>query len=205
MNSLLSERVLNTPQRLVLDPPLSDAEFDRFCGENEVVRTERTCEGVIVMSPQAGLLTGDASSEIIMQLRDWWKTHRRGRVVGSNTHFVLPDSSIKSPSAAYVAPEQLQGLTRDILTGKVLICPAFVIELLSETDSISETQRKMLEWQKNRTLLGWLIDPIERVVHVYAAGCEPYIFRAMHLAGKEPVDGFVLDLSEVYRCFDVNQ
>lgn len=203
MHSLLFERALKHPQRFVLDPPFSNVEFDRFCDENEGVRIERTYDGVIVMNPQAGLLTGDAHSEINAQLRRWWKTHRRGRVVGSSTHFVLPDSSIKSPDAAYIAVEQLQELSRDVLADKVPICPAFVIELLSETDRVSESQRKMLEWQTNGTLLGWLIDPDERTVHVYTAGYEPHVFRGMQLAGNPPVDGFILDLSEIYRCFNV--
>jgi Uma2 family endonuclease len=203
MSSLISERALNSPQKLVLYPPITDEEFDRLCAENEGVRIERTSEGAIFMNPPTVFLTGNGNAEIITQLQNWWKSHRCGRVIDSNTHFVLPDTSIKSPDAAYISPEQLKGLTLAELSGKAPFCPVFVVELLSETDSYSEVRNKMLEWQKNGTLLGWLIDPYKRVVHISAAGCEPRTFHESHLAGEGPVAGFVLDLSEVYHCYEV--
>lgn len=203
MSSVLTERVLTAPQTLILDPPMSDEEFDRLCRENKALRIERTREGVIVMNPPTGFLSGDANAEIIHQLRSWWHTHRRGRVVESNTMLKLPDGTIQSPDAAYVAPEQLDGLTREALNGVAPICPVFVIELLSQSDRVEGAKRKMLDWQKNGAALGWLIDPYRKAVHVYAAGQAPLITTATTLTGSGPVEGFALNLEEVYRCFEV--
>ena len=47
------------------------------------------------------------------------------------------------------------------------ICPDFVVELRSESDSFASLHRKMLEYIANGASLGWLIDPLKRRVYVY--------------------------------------
>jgi len=47
------------------------------------------------------------------------------------------------------------------------LTPAFVIELLSASDSLAEVKRKMEAWISNGAKLGWLIDPYSRNVLVY--------------------------------------
>jgi len=82
---------------------MSDEEFEAFCMRNEDVRIERTREGAIRMNPPTGLLTDDGNAEIIHRLRSWWDTHHRGRVLGSNAGFFLPDGSMLSPDASYLS------------------------------------------------------------------------------------------------------
>ncbi len=127
---------------MVLDPPLTDAEFEALCAANDLVHFERTREGEILMHPPAGGFTSQGNAEIVSQLRSWWKTHRRGRVYDSNAGFYLPDGSMLSPDAAYVLPEKLKGLTKDELTGFPRLCPDFVVELFSKSDSMAETKEK---------------------------------------------------------------
>ena len=43
--------------------------------------------------------------------------------------------------------------------GFIPLCPDFVIELRSRTDTVSELQAKMQEYLDNGAQLGWLIDP----------------------------------------------
>jgi Uma2 family endonuclease len=133
---------------------LTDAEFEALCRDNDNVQIERTREGVIRMNPPAGGLTGDGNAEIIRQLRNWWMVHRRGRVFDSNTGFYLPDSSMLSRDAAYVGANKLKGLTRTQLTGFPRLCPDFVIELLSESDSLARAKSKMELWIENGATLG---------------------------------------------------
>ena len=115
------------------------------------------------MHPPTGLLTGAGNSEINRQFRSWWDAHTKGRVLDSNTGFFLPDGSMLSRDAANVTAEQLKGVTRKQLTGFPRVCPAFVIELLSASDSLAETSEKMHRWIANGAQLGWLIDPIGRL------------------------------------------
>jgi Uma2 family endonuclease len=191
------------PRSAVLDPPLTDAELVALCIASEWFRLERSREGKILMHPPTGGLTSNGNAEISYQLLLWWKTHRRGRVFDSNGTFFLADSSMLSPDASYVLPNKLKGLTKDELTGFPRLCPDFVIELLSISDNLPKVQEKMERWIENGATLGWLIDPYEKKVHVYVPGSKPSIAFGNAVRGQGPVEGFTLDLDEVWRCYEV--
>jgi len=124
-------------------------------------------------------------------------------VFDSNAGFFLPDGSMQSPDASYVLPEQLEGITRKQMTGILRLCPAFVVELLSASDSLTETKRKMERWIANGAQLGWLVDPYEEQVFIYQAGSKPRRFSSRTLVGGGPVEGFSLELWKVWRCYQV--
>lgn len=203
MSTLLRVDPESLPRNLVLDPPLTDAEFEAFCRNNENVQLERTKEGVIRMNPPVGGLTGDGNAEIIRQLRNWWMGHRQGRVFDSNTGFYLPDSSMLSPDAAYIGSERLKGVTKAELTGFPRLCPDFLIELLSESDSVAKAKNKMDLWIDNGASLGWLVRPYEQKVYVYQPGLKVSAVSGKSVSGVGPVKGFTLNLEEVWRCYDV--
>ena len=192
-----------TPRSAVFDPPLTDAELEALTVASEWFRLERSREGTILMHPPAGGLTSDGESEIVSQLRIWWKTHRQGRVFGSNGTFFLADSSMLSPDASYVLPNKLKGLTKGELTGFLRLCPDFVIKLLSISDSLPKAREKMQRWIENGATLGWLIDPYKKKVYVYTPGSEVAIEYGNTVRGHGPVVGFTLDLAELWRCFEV--
>ena len=77
-----------------------------------------------------------------------------------------------NPDAAYVLPQKLGGLTKDDLTGFPYLCPDFVVELLSLSDSVPKAKQKMERWIENGVSLGWLIDPDKKTVYVYEPGRE---------------------------------
>jgi Uma2 family endonuclease len=190
------------PRSLVLNPPLTDAEFEALCAANDLVHFERTREGEILMHPPAGGFTSGGNAEIIAQLHSWWKIHRRGRLFDSSGGFFLPDSSMLNPDASYVLPHKLNGLTRDELTGFPRLCPDFVVELLSRSDSVPN-QQKMERWIENGAALGWLIDPYKKKVYVYEPGREAAAVSGNAVHGKGPVEGFTLDLDELWRCYEI--
>ena len=190
---------------LVLDPPLTDEEFEQLCLADTFFQFERTREGQIVMNPPAAGYTGDGNREIIYQLSAWWRQHRRGRAFDSNTGFYLPDNSMLSPDAAYVRPERLRGATRDGGNHFLRLCPNFVIELLSACDRLKKTQDKMAEWIANGAELAWLVDPYKRQVHVYEPGKENRVETGLSIAGTGPVEGFTLDLAEVWSRYEPDE
>lgn len=191
------------PRSVVLDPPLTDAELEALAIASDWFSLERTREGKILMHPPTGLLTSGGNAEINFQLYSWWKTHRLGRVLDSNGTFFLADGSMLSPDASYVLPSKLKGLTKDKLTGFPRLCPDFVVELLSVSDSLPKAQEKMERWIENGATLGWLIDPYKKKVYVYVSGSEPAIESGNAVRGQGPVEGFTLDLDEVWRCYEV--
>ncbi len=192
-----------TARIMVLDPPLTDAEFEALCFANDLVRFERTREGEILMNPPAGGFTSEGNAEVTSQLRSWWKTHRRGRMYDSSGGFFLPDGSMLNPDASYVLPKKLKKLTKDDLTGFPRLCPDFVVELLSVSDSLPKAKQKMERWLENGVSLGWMIDPYKKKVYVYEPGREISVVSGKAILGSGPVEGFVLDLDELWRCYEM--
>jgi Uma2 family endonuclease len=192
-----------TPRSLVLDPPLTDAELEALCAASDWFSFERTREGEILMHPPAGGFTSDGNAEIVSQLRSWWKTHRRGRVFDSSGGFFLPDGSMLNPDASYVLPQTLRGVDKEQLTGFPRLCPDFVVELLSISDSLSKAQQKMERWIENGAALGWLIDPYKKKVYVYQPEREAAAVSGNAIQGQGPVEGFALDLDELWRCYEI--
>lgn len=191
------------PRSLVIDPPMSDAELEALCLRSDNVQIERTSEGVIRMHAPAGGFTGNGNSEVIRQLGNWCVKRRRGRIYDSNTGFFLPDGSLLCPDAAYVLPEQLKGLTKGELARMPRLCPAFVVELLSQSDSLAETRKKMETWVANGARLAWLVDPYRLCVEVYSPGAAAVTVSSALVPGSGPVEGFVLDAARVWSCYEV--
>ena len=75
MSTLPSFDVHTLPRKLVVDPPMSDAELEAFCLENDWVQVERTREGVIRMNPPTEGETSSANGEITGRLFAWWSEH----------------------------------------------------------------------------------------------------------------------------------
>ena len=190
------------PRVLILDPPVSDAEFETLCRQNDGVRLERTREGAVRVNPPAGGWTSSGNQEISQQLGTWWATHERGRVFDSSGGFRLPDGSTLSPDAAYLSEERLHALPKGALRGFPRVCPDFVIELLSESDTVAALQAKMDDWIANGAQLAWLIDPYRREAWVYRPGMDAERIASETLAGDGPVDGFELNLGRVWKRFE---
>ena len=190
------------PRSIVWDEPVSDLQLETLCAANDALQFERTKEGDIRVNPPTALTTSDGNSEINQQLRLWWKTHRRGKVADSNGGFYLKDGSMLSPDAAYLTPKALKTVpAKEMKKGFPHVCPDFVIELLSASDSLQETQQKMEDWVANGASLGWLIQPAKRRVFVYSPTETPVIVTGDSIQGSGPVEGFTLDLAEVWSCY----
>lgn len=180
-------------------PRLSDEEFLEFCAEHEDLRVESNENGELELMPGTGPDTGDRNAEITHQLRAWAKRDARGRTYDSSTLFILPNGARRSPDAAWVARERIAALPAAQRGHLWRLCPDFVVELRSPSDRLALVDSKMREWIANGVKLGWLIDTEGRNVIIYRPEREPEVLaNPASIAGDGPVDGFVLDLKEVY-------
>ena len=59
----------------------------------------------------------------------------------------------------------------------------------------------MEQWIGNGARVAWLVDLYQRQVTVYTAGGQSVYLDAF--TGTGPVQGFVLNLANVWRCFEV--
>jgi Uma2 family endonuclease len=171
----------NSTVRIDPERRLSLEEFFDFCQANEGCRIERAADGQIEILPPVDIDSGDENAEIIAQLRIWAKRDGRGAGFDSNTGFMLPNGATRSPDAAWVSRAAREGLSPEERKTFPRLCPEFVIELVSLSDSLPHLKRKMREWIENGAQLAWLIDPRSRTAWITAP-------TAIHECCRIPID-----------------
>lgn len=180
--------------------PMTDEEFVAFCEQYDDCSIECTAEGEIVIMPPTYSRTGERNSEIVFQLMMWAKKDGRGRANLPSAGFRLPNGARRSPDASWTRKDRIAGLPKEQRERFYRLCPDFVVELRSSTDRISRLKNKMEEYIANGAELGWLIDPKEQTVWIYRPGraAEPVV-NPERIAGEGPVEGFSLDLAEIWE------
>jgi len=197
MNVALPE--MDQSVRLRFQRPMTDEELMRFCAANEMVRVERDANGELILMSPTGTGTGRINSELNFQLAAWARETNSGVTFDSNAGFTLPDGSMRSPDAAWIAWPRWNALTKEEQERFAPICPEFVIELRSPSDSLPELQAKMRLWVANGAEVAWLVDPARKTVEVYRPGREAEVVAGgSAVEGAGPVAGFVLELGRVW-------
>jgi len=178
---------------------ITDEEFFKFCQLNRDLRIERTSDGEILIMPPTGGNTGRRNSALTRRVDSWAEKDGTGVSFDSSTAFTLPNGAIRSPDAAWVNRSRWDALTKQQREEFPPLCPDFVVELRSPTDSVRTLHAKMQEYVASGALLGWLIDPIEKKVHVYRPNAEVVCLNNPKTASGDPVlPGFVLDLEKLW-------
>jgi Uma2 family endonuclease len=183
-------------------PPLAQLTDERFyelCQANRDLKFERSAKGeLIIMSPTGGE-TGKINSDINADLNLWNRQTHLGVVFDSSTGFKLPNGSDRSPDAAWISLEKWNKLLPEQQEQFIPLCPDFVIELRSPSDSLQTLQNKMQEYIDNGTSLGWLINRKERQVEIYRSGQEKEVLDSPNsLSGEEILPGFILNVAMIW-------
>ncbi len=163
-----------TSLTLTLKPvySLSNDQFQQLCLANPELKLERTCAGeLVIMSPTGGE-TGRQNSQLNFQVQLWNQQYQLGEVFDSSTGFILPNGATRSPDVAWVEKFRWEALTPEQREKFLPLCPDFVIELVSPSDSIQKARQKMEEYQENGCGLGWLINRQENQIEIYCPNCE---------------------------------
>jgi Uma2 family endonuclease len=118
----------------------------------------------------------------------------------SNGGLELPDSSIKAADAAWILLERWRRLSKNERASFAPICPDFVSELRSASDSMSALRQRMALYLDNGVRLGWLIDPYARRVEIFRAGREvEVLLDPATVSGDDVLPGFVLELGPIFN------
>lgn len=175
---------------------LTDEQFFHLCQANENLQIERTAKGeLLIMSPVGGL-SGSQEADLISQLWLWNRETQLGKVFSSSTIFRLPNGGDRAPDAAWIQLERWNNLTQQQQESFPPICPDFVIELRSRTDTIIPLQEKMQEYLDSGLKLGWLINPQQQEVEIYRHNKAVEVAKfPITLSGETVLPGFSLDLN----------
>jgi len=174
---------------------MTDEQFFQLCQDNRDLRFERNADGGLIIMPPTGGETGNRNAGITAQLWLWNEQSQLGLVFDSSTGFKLPNGADRSPDASWILKERWEQLTSAERKQFLPLCPDFVIELLSPSDSLKVTQEKMAEYRDHGTRLGWLIIPASGQVEIYRPGQEVEVLENPdQLSGETVLPGFILNL-----------
>lgn len=178
---------------------ITEEEFFDFCMLNKDWDIERTKEGEIIIMPPTGGESGHSNFTLIGELAHWAKKDGTGLGFDSSTNFVLPNKAVRGPDLAWIKRERWEALKPEERRSFPPICPDFVVELRSPSDSLKVLKEKMDEYIANGALLGWLIDPLQKKVYIYRPDAEVECLEdPASISGDPILSGFKLDLQSIW-------
>lgn len=190
--------MVNIPTTITLK--ISHDQFLDLALANRDLQLERNATGELIIMPPTGSYTGKINFDIAGQLWFWNRQTKLGEAFDSSTGFHLPNGSDRSPDAAWIKQEKWDTLSLEQKESFAPICPDFVLELRSQTDSLEKLQSKMREYIENGASLGWLIDQKNQRVEIYRPGKDVEILEhPTSLSGEDILPGFILDLTELWK------
>ncbi len=190
---------LPLPLTLRLPVPMTNEELLKFSREHRIYRMERNAAGELEIMSPVNTEGGKWEAYVIIELGVWNRAHE-GYVYSSNAGFTLPDTSIRSSDASWISEAKWQSLSAEERRGFAAICPEFLVEIVSESDSRKKVQAKMDLWMDNGAALAWLIDPAEGEVLIYRTGAEPErLERPDWVEADSVVTGFRLETARMWQ------
>jgi Uma2 family endonuclease len=179
---------------------MTDEQFYQLCRHNPDLKFERNAKGdLIIMAPTGGG-TGQCNANITADLVIWNRQTKLGVVFDSSTGFKLPNGADRSPDVAWVQQDRWNALTAEQQEKFPPLCPDFVLELLSPSDTLQDIQAKMQEYIDNGARLGWLISPKARWVEIYRPGQPVEIQESpLSLSGEAVLPGLVFNLDSIWQ------
>ena len=179
---------------------LTSEQFYQLCEENPDLRLERNANGELIVMPPTGGETGKTNSKFNLQIGLWNEQTELGEAFDSSTGFTLPNKADRSPDASWVEKSRWSALTPEQREKFIPLCPDFVLELVSPSDSLKKSQEKMQEYMENGCRLGWLINRKKREVEIYRPGQDVEVLQSpLTLSGENVLPGFVLNLQKIWN------
>ena len=187
------------PHLIGLTRPVTHQEFEELCRDYPDLRLELTSSGELIVMPPTGFGTGKRTLDLTTQFGNWVKKDGTGIGFGTDTGYTLPNSAIRAPDASWITREKWESLSAYERERFAHVCPDFVIELRSRSDSLRMLFEKMEEYIANGATLGWLIDPQNRRVYVYRAGEQVVVLENPPVVSGDPfLRGFELQMDEIW-------
>lgn len=145
----------------------TDRQLHAVDAANEDLRIGMNADGDFEIMPPPFPETSRMNMDINAQLWIWARKNKSGVVFESSAKFTLPNGAKRMPDAAWILTDRYYSFS-EIERAKSFtrVAPDVVIELGSASDRLPILRKKMEEYIENGVRLAWLIDPIEKLVHI---------------------------------------
>ena len=171
-----------------------------LCELNEGWEFETTAAGELVIMPGTGLDNSERAAEVLVDVGNWRRAGGSGRIGGEAGMAHLPGGVLRAPDVSWTSDERMAQRPEDYEGVLIPVCPDFVVEIRSRSDSVSRQQDKMEQWMSYGARLGWLIDAYDEKVWIYREGQdEPEeLEKPDSLSGEDVLVGLVVDLARIW-------
>jgi Uma2 family endonuclease len=189
---------LEMPVALRPSAPVSDDDLMRFSSRNPY-KIERNKEGEITIMTPVGGIGSTHERYITLELGIWTRKDGTGIDFSPSAGFKLPDGSCLQPDASWISLDRWNALTPEQQEGFPPLCPDFIVEVRSKSDSRRILEAKMQSWIDNGAKFAWLVDPIATNVTIYRPG-QPSetLERPEAVRGEGPIATFELPCSPLW-------
>ena len=143
------------------------------------------------------------ATALAAMLRAFVKPRNLGIVSGPDGMLRLFPGLVRIPDVAFASWDRIPG--RKIPLEPIPdLSPELVVEVLSQSNTEAEMQRKLREYFDSGVRLVWLIDPRQRLVRVFSDGMLTATLTAGDaLTADDILSGFRLPLEELFSELDV--
>lgn len=179
---------------------LTEQAFLELCELNEGWNFEASAAGELVIMPGAGRENSKRAAEVLADVVLWSRTGGEGESHPGDGMVRHPDGAMRSPDVAWISPERVNQRQEGYDGLLIPVCPDFVVEIRSRSDSVARQQDKMEQWMAYGARLGWLIDAYNDKVWIYREGQdEPEeLNRPAELSGENVLPGLIVDMARIW-------
>lgn len=184
------------PERIRMRPPPGTATEDDVLAVH--ASEKRLCElvdGVLVEKP-TGYDESRLAAELIYALVDFLRRHNLGTAAGADGMMRLLSGLVRIPDVSFVSWEHLPESYGAIPP----VAPDLAVEVLSESNTPREMERKLREYFEAGTQLVWHVDPKSRTVAVYTSPDQLIVLdESQTLDGGTVLPGLEIPLRELFE------
>lgn len=186
--------------RLPAEWTLTEDIFLELCALNDAWNFETTAAGELVIMPGTGRENSRRAGEIFGDVLFWSRAGSGGECHPGDGMARLPDGVMRSADVAWISPERVNQRQEGYDGELIPVCPDFVVEIRSRSDSVARQQEKMEQWMSYGARLGWLIDAYSETVWIYRLGQEEpeELDKPAQLSGEDVLPGLVVDMARIW-------
>jgi Uma2 family endonuclease len=198
MADLLKELGGIAPKRVRLKPlPGKATERDVIAIHNRTDRLYELIDGVLVEKVM-GYLESALTCHLICLLGTFLDEHDLGTLAGADGTLRLMPGLVRIPDISFVSWNRLPGR---VLPSEPIpdLIPDLAIEVLSQSNTKGEMQRKLKDYFLTGVQLVWFVDPDTRTIQVYTAPDQRVtLAEGEILDGGDVLPGLSFPVSKVF-------
>jgi Uma2 family endonuclease len=179
-------------------PPGTATERDLRAALRRSNRLYELVDGTLVEKP-VGLSESVIAGQVLIEIGVFARRHDLGVCSGEAGTVRLMKGLVRIPDVAFFSWDKLPG--RELPSKPIPdLAPDLAVEVLSETNTAAEMQRKLREYFLSGVRLVWMIDPARRRAEVYTSPDAPAatLDESQALDGGDVLPGFTLSLAELF-------